>query len=1384
MSLHKYFVILIFALISTAAFAQQDQIQFSRIDLSNGLSHNQVNSILKDSKGFLWFGTLSGLNRYDGYQFKTFRHEAGDTTSIADDFITNIFELPDHKLYLETRSGANVYDNINQSFIRNVKGYLKGLNIDAREIRDILKDADGNFWFNATADGLFKYDVSTRRTLHFTGNGSKGSTLAKAPVAAIHKGPEGDIWVIHQDKSIEALDHKTGRVTRRIDLFRQTTSTALAEYKLFVDSSSDLWIYTLNNQHGIDYYSPRSGVKRYIDKGPAGLNNNLINGILQDSNGLIWIGTDHGGINLLDKRNFRISYLVNREDDVKSIGQNSITSLYKDDAGIIWIGTFKKGISFYHEKILKFPLYRHQLANPHGLTYDDVNRFVEDEKGNLWIGTNGGGLFYLNRKTGQFTRYAHQASNPNSLSNDIIVSLYIDKQKILWIGTYFGGLSSFDGKNFKHYRHNPQDPKSLADDRVWDIVEDRQGRLWVGTLSGGLDRLNRSTGTFTHKKAGQPNSVGSDFISCLLEDRQGNLWIGSSDGIDQLTPGGRFVHFKNEPGKANTLINNIVYDLMQDSYGFIWIATREGLSRLNPKTRQFKNFGSKEGLTEKATLKIVEDDSRNLWVSTSNGLFKILVKKLEPTGFSYSFRKYDEHDGLQGSAFNANAGYRTRAGELLFGGANGFNLFRPENIRSDNSKPAIVLTGLQIANQAVGIGQPLDGQLILNKSIVFTDTLNLRYDQNGLTFEFAALNFFSPRKIKYQYKLEGFDQGWQELPGDIRRAAYTNIDPGEYTFKVRSTDASGNWVNNDASLKIFISPPLWRTNVAYIFYVLVIGGTLLLMRKRGIQRAREEFMVEQERQQAKRMHELDLLKIKFLTNVSHEFRTPLSLIITPLEKLIRQAKDSEKEQLQMIQRNGRRLLNLVNQLLDFRRMEVHELKLHPKSADIIAFLRELCLSFSDVAERKHIALNFKTGRNSLITAFDHDKMERILFNVLSNAFKFTPHGGAVSVDLQTRQTAESHVQLVIKVQDTGIGIDPDKKDRIFERFFQSDVPDSMVNQGTGIGLSITKEFVKLHGGEIFVDSILNAGSTFTMIFVFGEGLADAPVTGELSGAPQQVLISPPAPANEQAPDTAPDPKSKKPVVLLVEDNDDFRFYLKDNLKEFYQIVEAVNGKEGWQKVLSVHPDLVVSDVSMPEMNGIDFCEKIKCDKRTAHIPVILLTALTNEDQQLTGLETGANDYMTKPFNFEILLSKIKNLLLQQALSRKTYQKQVAVKPVENKIESVDDKFIRQLSMHIEKHLADSSYSVDQLSADMNMSRVGLYKKILPLTGKSPVEYIRYYRLQKAKPLLESQITIAEVAYQVGFSNPKHFSKYFKQEFDMLPSAYAGAKSGKKALKEI
>lgn len=1369
MNLRQIGAFLLLHCLSLFSFGQSiPQPQFSSLNVYNGLSNNQVNTMLKDNMGFMWFGTMSGLNRFDGHQFKVFRNNTTDTTSISDDYISNIYELPDNNLYVVNRNGVNIYNARKENFSKNVNGYLATLKIYAGLIKEVLKDNNGDFWFNAADQGLFKYEVKTGITRHLPCSGKGEASLSESPVSAIEIDAKGNVWVIHQNKTIELIDKKGTKVALTYTVFK---TKELNDHRLFVDRDGDLWVYIFNTQHGIDYYQPAKNTHRYIDKSKGGLNSDLISGIIQDGNGLIWIATDHGGINLLNKADFGVSFLLNKEDNSKTLIQNSIISLYRDPTGIIWIGTFKRGISYYHEKIIKFSAYNHQNAKFNGPFYDDVNRFAEDKNGNLWIGTNGGGLMYFNTKTDQVKRYVHDPGNSSSISNNVIVGLLIDHQEQLWIGSYFGGLDCFDGHRFKNFRHEPSNPNSLADDRVWDILEDKDHNLWIATLGSGLDKFDRKTQTFKHYNTTQKNSIGSDYVSRLIQDREGNLWIGTANGLDKLVKNtNRFIHYKKETENPNSLINDNIYDLLEDSYGYIWAGTRDGLSRFDPRSGRFKNFGIEQGLTETVVMKILEDKQRNLWVSTANGLFHILVKNAGKEGLSYSFRNYDKEDGLQDNAFNAGSGQLLRNGRIIFGGANGFNLFKPGDIKSDTSIPEIIFSDLQVANKSVGIDEVIAGDILLKQSLAYTNDLTFNHHLNVFSIAFSAVNFFNPDKIRYQYRLIGFDKHWQDAQGEIGKATYTNLDAGDYVFKVRSTNAAGNWVDNEKSIQITVLPPFWRSTFAYVLYALFLGGTLFYIRYRGIRKIRNEFVLKQERQQAKRMHELDMLKIKFFTNVSHEFRTPLSLIITPLDKLIKQAKDQDKGQLQMIQRNGRRLLNLVNQLLDFRRMEVQELQLHRKNGDIVAFIKELSFSFSDEAEKKSIKYSFNTNRNSLITLFDHDKIERILFNLLSNAFKFTPQDGEISVEMFYHIEEDGMPVLRLQVCDTGIGISPGKEDKIFERFFQSATPDTIVNQGSGIGLSITKEFVKLHGGEITVKNRETAGCVFTIVLPLPDEMSitaypEENNTDVLEADLEIILDLGKENAEKQV-------GHKKPILLLVEDNDDFRFYLKDNLKEYYQIAEAADGNTGWQKVLSVHPNLVVSDVSMPGLTGIELCKKMKSDKRTAAIPVILLTALTAEEKQLEGLDTGASDYMTKPFNFEILLSKIRNLLVQQKISKQTYKKQLELSPVETEIESVNEKFLRSASQLMEKHLADTGYSVDQFSSDLNMSRVGLYKKLTQITGQSPVEFMRSYRLKKAIPLLEkSQLTISEIAYEVGFNNPKQFSKYFKQEFDLLPSEY-------------
>ncbi|HEX6428427.1 MAG TPA: two-component regulator propeller domain-containing protein, partial [Niastella sp.] len=1089
----------------------------------------------------------------------------------------------------------------------------------------------------------------------------------------------------------------------------------------------------------------------------------IIVSIVEDNKGLLWIATDHGGLNILNKKNMTVQVLLNKPGDDNSLAQNSLTELYKDDQGIVWVGTYKQGINFYHEGIIKFPLYRHEESDKASLPYNDVNRFVEDGKGNIWIGTNGGGLIYFDRTNNTFKQFRHNAANDNSVTNDVVVSLFIDHANLLWIGTYFGGLDSYDGKTFTHHRHSVKDSTTLADDRVWEIYEDRDQNLWIGTLEAGLERYDRTTGRFIHYKPMAPGSVHTGYISSITEDNTGNLWIGTSYGIDVRDKNTGI--FKQLLGRETRLSNDNVITIYNDSRGLTWVGTRDGLNIYNPQKNSFQVFRKEDGLPDNTILNIIEDKTHDLWISTPNGISRVTCSGTIIDSMRINCINYDRHDGLQGKEFNENAALRTHRGEIVFGGANGFNLFNPANLKINTYTPPVVLTGLQVFNQNIEAGDKISNQVILQKAISETDAITLRYDEDIFSIEFASLGYINTHKNKYAYRLKGFNDNWLYTDGSSRKVTYTNLDPGKYIFYVKASNDQGVWNEQGIAVNIIVLPPFWLTPLAYVLYGLTALIILFVARRMIIQRAKMRFALEQERKEASRIRELDMMKIRFFTNVSHEFRTPLSLILTPLERMIRSAEEpAQRSQYQLIHRNARRLLNLVNQLLDFRKMEVHELKLHTAEGDIVQFIKETVCSFNDIAEKKNIRFSYSAALDSLFTKFDHDKLERIIFNLLSNAFKFTSENGTVSVEVDAIKNAEE-ILLEIKIIDTGIGVPADRHEKIFDRFFQHDVPGTIVNQGSGIGLAITKEFVNLFDGAISVESEEGKGSSFTVLLPVKEITPslveqpeeeDQPETDDRSLATNSVLAS----------------GKKEYTVLLVEDNEDFLFYLKDNLREYYNITEAVNGREGWQKTLSVHPDIVVSDINMPVMNGIELCKKIKQDQRTKHIPVVLLTALTDEEQQLRSIETGAADYMTKPFNFEILVSRIKNLLQHQQSLKQTFTKQVAVKTTDIQIASPDEKFVQDALAIVEKNISNTEFSVEELSRALLLSRAAVYRRLFVLTGKTPTEFIRSVRLQRATQLLEkTKMTVAEVAYETGFNNPKYFSKYFKAAFGKLPSVY-------------
>ncbi|RFZ84414.1 hybrid sensor histidine kinase/response regulator [Mucilaginibacter terrenus] len=1363
-------LLLLLLILSAKLFGQNNEYQFSKLDISSGLSHNQVNSILKDSKGFMWFGTVSGLNRYDGYKFRTFKHIQGDSTSLNDDFIESISEGPNNTLWIGTRTGYNIYDPRTEKFSHDIGKALRLLKIPPQNITRIKKDRAGNYWFLNSVTGIYKYNPATAKTIHIAAG---SNAIYSNTVSDLSVDSKGHIWLVYNQGVLERLNG----FNHKVDYRRKLPELPIglnSGYKVFIDKQDDVWAFVPSYSNGVYYLSRDQKTFKHLDKGitPESLNTNVVANVVQDNKNNIWIATDHGGINLLNKQDFSIKYLLNREDDNKTVGQNSIVLLYKDDTGIIWVGTYKRGVSYYHESIIKFPLYTHHLSDPGSLSFSDVNKFVEDKNGNLWLGTNGGGLMYFDRKKNKFKKYLHNAADPNSLTNNVIASMYLDHEQKLWIGTYFGGLDCFDGKVFKHYRHSQSDKTSLSDDRIWSILEDTDHNLWVGTLSGGLNMLNRKTGKFTHyiPTPGSSNSIHSNYIPALLEDKHNNIWIVTSYGIDVLNrKTGQFSHYIHDDKDPSSIINNWTNNILADGRGLIWVSTREGLSIFDPASGKFTNLTRKDGLPDNTVLDILEDKAHNIWVSTPNGLSNIIVNR-QSAALKFQFINYNEKDGLQGREFTPYSSYKTRSGELIFGGGNGFNIFRPEDLRTSKRVPQLVFTDLQVFNKSLAVGEKINGTAILTSSITDAKQIELKYNENVFSVEFAALYYFDPDKVKFEYTMDGFNKDWIAADNLTRKATYTNLDAGDYAFKVRASNP-GFWTSKEITLHVTILPPFWKTTWAYILYALAFTVVLLYIRRRGIAKLRTQFLLEKEREETQRLHELDLMKIKFFTNVSHEFRTPLSLIMAPVDRIVKQAKDPEvKSQLLLVNRNAKRLLNLVNQLLDFRKMEHQELKLHKRSGDIVSFIRDLSCSFTDVAEQKSIDFVFDTEIEEFYINFDHDKIERILFNLLSNAYKFTHSGGQVSVLLSLVEQ-EDDTALEIRIMDTGIGIQFDKIDKIFEPFFQNDLPGSMLNQGSGIGLSITKEFVRLHGGEITVESEPGQGSCFTVILPMQQ-LDDILFTDTTHTIEHEKDELPNA--NPKTTARLKDTRdTRMPTVLLVEDNDDFRFYIKDNLKDAFNIIEADNGKKGWQKALAQHPNLVVSDITMPEMNGIDLCRKIKTDPRTSHIPVILLTAMAGEEQQLKGLETGASDYMTKPFNFEILVSKIKNILSQQESMRKTYQKQVEVTPTEMHVDSPDELFIKKVLLLIDNNISNPGFSVEELSGEMFVSRYTLYKKILQMTGKTPNELVRQMRLKRAAQLLETgHLTISQICNKVGFKSQKYFVKTFKAEFNTIPSRYA------------
>lgn len=1359
------FFVLGFTCIALNTAAQPDDINFTSITTREGLSSNTVNVILKDRLGLVWFGTEDGLNCFDGVNITVYRHKPNDPKSLP-----------------------------------------------ANEILALYEDKEGNLWIGTSGGSLSRFD---RRKNVFTKYPAGGKALTNNVCRGISSDDAGNIWIVHFS-GVDILNPKTGEVSRFSFATKQYNwNPGMQGKSIFRDRKNRMWIGTAKGLFRYDLRTKSLERFFYTPPSPAAPGGLLVNSISEDATGNIWVGTETGlyvqapgsagfvrqdlkpdpanlrnnnfvnaiavapnqlwvgtgaGLDILDTRTGTIKKLRPGFRNTHSLRSAFIRYVYVEPRGSFWLGTTGGGVNTYDPSLNLFNLVQSNRFDRQGLSAPIVTAFAEGNNNQIYVGTEGGGLSLFNPNTKAFQPIPLVSKRAGSESYLTVTSLKMTRNKQLLVGSFAEGLFILNPET-GGYTQLLQDgkPSGLNGNEIYALEEDHNGQVWVGTNGQGLNVLNAAHQVIARFTPQPKDPIDrllpiNGYIRDIKEDRKGDIWIAThGGGIAVYHPRtGTFNTYHTENSK---LPNDKVCSLLEDASGNIWAGTLGGgLAVFSRATGQFSVLSEKDSLPNSTVYKLLQDQNGTIWISTNKG-----ISSISPA--TKWVRNYTHHNGLQNNNFVSGAGLVSANGALYFGGRDGFNFFNPKYLKRNNTVPPVLITDLKIAHQSVSPSE--DGPL--QEDITIAKEINLDYKQN-FALSYVGLNYTSPEQNQYAYKLEGFEKDWNYV-GSNTSVSYTNLDPGEYTFRVKASNNDGVWNEQGAAIRIYVHPPFWLSGYAYFFYLLVIGAALYYSRQRAMGKLsrklaleQERFHAEQERKQAMRIHELDQLKIKFLTNLSHEFRTPISLILGPIDRLLDQEQGQQaKSQLQMVRRNAKRLMNLVNQLLDFRKMEEKELTLQESEGELGAFVKDVYDTFKDLSERKKIDFVFSSHIDPLYTRFDHDKLERILFNLLSNAFKFTPTGGRIDLVLVAAQTESPGSQwMEIKVSDTGTGISENKQGQIFERFFQENAA-GVLNQGTGIGLAITREFVQLHGGTIDVESQMGKGSTFTVRLPFtvlpGPMQPEKAETPEANPAP--ALLPEATPGNDRSMEP-----TTLPTILLVEDNEDFLAFMKDNLEPHYKVYEATNGKEGWQKALALHPQLIISDINMPEMDGVELTRKIKGDKRTNHIPVILLTALTGEEDQLNGLQTGANDYISKHFNYQVLHARIKNLLLLNNTLKSTYTRQLKVSAAEPVIESDDEKLLHKIMVYLEENLTNPQLSVEEMSRNIGMSRSSLYNKLLELTGQTPVEFIRSVKLEKALVLLEkSDLTIAQVAYSVGFSTPNYFAKSFKAKYNMLPSEY-------------
>lgn len=1298
---------------------------FRRLTTNDGLSNSNVKTLLKDSYGFLWIGTEAGLNRYDGYGFKVYTSDGVNGLPTSD--IHNLQEDGLGNIWVKWGYGYLIYHREKDNFISDLRPFFNSIGIEAGSVFKVYVDRNKDLWVMANQK-VFYYSTRIKQLKVFDDK----SAFAKNEEAEFSDDGDG-LLSIQPNGTLWRLDKFSGQVSR-IDL----PSTILGEIsnvgsKVFVDKDKGIWLYA--NKSDLIYFkkSPTHEWGKIKLISTINSQTNIVQSIIDDGNGGVLIGTDHKGQFLYNKEDGSINNYLHNPWERSSLSSNNIVCQYRDDNGVIWIGHHKTGISCYHESFQSIVNFQHSECR-------EVSAIIEDRLGNIWLGTDGNGLFIREKaKDGvlrklQFPNYA-------------IVSLLEDKKGRIWIGTFQNGLFCYESGKISQFT---QSNSQLLSDNIWNLQEDCFGNIWVGSLAGGIQSLNPDTKFFYPR---DPNDENIHSLG-MFYDNEDKLYVGNVYGISiiDFVSGRKFVYYANRKG-SQQFKQMLVSCIYKNSQDILFLGHYSGLTLWDLKTDSIYTLDKSSGLCDNIIRGIIEDDNQNVWITTSNGVAMVNAGRNDKGELSIYTQTFSKKDGFIDNYFNNHSIAKLRDGDLLFGGPEGYSLVKPAQISQKTAPLArVVFTGLQVGNEIVQIDSLYSGKKLLGRPMESTTSIEFSHKNKLISFQITAGDLINASKVKYMYKLERFNSQWLNTNDNV--ISFSTIPPGTYRLWVKACNSDGVWNDNATSLELVVLPPFYLSNWAIVmYYLLAIGSIVFFFVKRQKLHARK-IVLQQKRMEQEQKNRLNELKLKFFTNVSHDLRTPLTLILTPLQSLIAEVADTRiAKKLQIINKNAEQLLQLMNTLLDVRKLDEGAETLNLKYDDIVAFLSDLCLPFHLYATEHSIRFSFHSDEKGLFMNFDADKIQKVLNNLLSNAFKFTPDGGSVEVKVMR---VNGNVQL--RVSDTGPGVDREDKDHIFERFYQAE--QSPEKTGSGIGLHIVSEYVRLLGGGVELSDNKPTGAVFTV---------KLPITSNNGNSTLQLPPLLPSVAEDEATEAS---AARKWTILIVDDNKDFCEFMSDSLNSEYTTIVAYNGQEALNLLSQCDVDIVVSDVMMPVMSGTELCKQIKTNLMWSHIPVVLLTAKTADEHKIEGYELGADDYITKPFNFEILKIRIRKLIERTEKQHQDFSRKMDIAPSEITITSLDEKFISNAIKIVEEHIGDSEFSVEELGAKLGVSRSQLYKKLMSITGKGPVEFIRILRLKRGMQLLKkSQMQIAEIAYTVGFNSPKRFSKYFRNEFGLSPSDY-------------